>query len=127
MSDFEAMPGRFPRVAKSIRILARSGNRLTMHAEAKSFGTTFPVSMQTELVPPRGYISDNTNEKLGIHGHEELLMEEVPEGTRIDYTYDVSIKPLWLRLVARPLLGWYAMRFWKRAVIDELRNMLEDD
>ena len=116
MSDFEKMPQRFPKVAQSMRILNRDGNRLELLAEAKSFGKVFPVKMVTELRPPLGYVSDNVNEKLGTSGHEEFLMEEVAGGTRINYSYVVKIDRLWLRLVAGPLLKWYAMRFWRRAV-----------
>ena len=127
MSDFESMPDHFPEVAQSLRIIEKTGNRLTISAEAKSFGTVFPVAMRTELLPPEGYISDNVNEKLGIVGHEEFLMEEIPQGTRINYSYLVTINRVCLRLVARPLLGWYAMRFWRRAVIDRLKHMLESE
>ena len=55
MSDFERMPERFPDVAQSMRIVEKTGNRLRIRAEAKSFGTVFPVAMATELVPPKGY------------------------------------------------------------------------
>jgi hypothetical protein len=125
ISDFENMPRYFPEVAKSMRIVKRSGNNLTIHAEAKSFGTVFPVTMATELLPARGFISDNINEKLGTSGHEEFLLEDVPEGTRIDYLYRVTINRAWLQLIAKPLLGWYALWYWKRVVIDKLKNMLE--
>ena len=125
ISDFENMPIYFPQVAKSMQIIERAGNVLTINAEAKSFGTTFPVKMITELLPSRGFISDNVNEKLGTFGHEELLLEEVPEGTRIDYLYRVTINRVWLRLIAKPLLGWFALWFWKRVVIDKLKKMLE--
>ncbi|MCC7147431.1 MAG: SRPBCC family protein [Phycisphaeraceae bacterium] len=125
MSDFERMPQRFPKVAHSLQIIAQAGNTLRIAAEAKSFGTVIPVAMTTVLHPPKGYISDNVNEKLGTFGHEEFLMEEIPEGTRINYTYAVTIRNWWLGVVATPLLKWYALRFWKRAVIDTLKNMLE--
>lgn len=125
MSDFERMPERFPKVAQSVTILEKIGNKLTILAEVKSFGRVYPVMMRTELIPPEGYMSDNLNEKLGITGHEEFLMEEIPEGTRINYSYLVIIHRVWLRLLAKPLLNWYAMRFWKRAVIDRLEELLE--
>jgi len=69
-------------------------------------------------------ISDNKND-IGTSGHEEFLMEEVPEGTKINYTYDVELKNPLFRIFGRFLIGWYAMRFWKRAVIDKLKEMLE--
>jgi len=119
------MPTYFPKVAQSMRIVKRSGNNLTIHARARSFGIVFPVTMTTELFPARGFISDNINEKLGTFGHEEFLLEEVPEGTRIDYLYVVTINRVWLRLLAKPLLGWFALWVWKRAVIDKLREMIE--
>ena len=125
MSDFENMPKYFPEVAKSMRIVERSGNSLTIHAEAQSFGTVFPVTMATELLPSRGFISNNVNEKLGTSGHEEFLLEDVPEGTRIDYSYRVTINRVWLQLIAKPLLGWFALWYWERVVIDKLRKMLE--
>ena len=53
------------------------------------------------------------------------MMEEVPAGTRINYTYDVELKNTFLRIFAKPLIGWYAMRFWRRAVIDNLKELLE--
>lgn len=125
ISDFENMPTYFPEVAKSMRIVKRSGNNLTIDAEAKSFATVFPVTMTTELIPSRGFISDNVNERLGIFGHEEFLLEDVPEGTRIEYSYRVTINRLWLRLIAKPLLGRYALWYWRRVVIDKLKKMLE--
>lgn len=125
ISDFENMPAHFPEVAKSMRIVERSGNNLTIHAEAKSFGAIFPVTMAVELLPARGFISDNINKKLGIFGHEEFLLKDAPEGTRIDYSYRVTINRVWLRLIAKPLLGWYALWYWKRVVISKLKKMLE--
>ena len=125
MSDFENFPKYFPGVAKSLRIIDKQGNHLKIKAIAKSFGTTFPVDMKTQLKPPVGFISDNKNDKLGIFGHEEFVLEEVSDGTRIKYSYNVTINRVWLRLIAKPLLKWFSMWFWKRAVIDKLRRMLE--
>lgn len=51
ISDFENMPIYFPQVAKSMQIIERAGNVQTINAEAKSFGTTFPLKMITELLP----------------------------------------------------------------------------
>jgi hypothetical protein len=125
ISDFENMPSYFPEVAKSMRIVNKSGNNLIIHAEVKSFGAVFPVMMTTELLPLRGFISDNINKKLGISGHEEFLLEDVPEGTRIDYLYRVTINRTWLQLLAKPLLEWFALWYWKMVVIDKLKKMLE--
>ena len=124
MSDFENMPKYFPAVAESLRIVKREGNKLTIDAEAKTFGRIIKTKMITQLLPPKGYISDNKS-ALGTSGHEEFLMEEVPEGTRINYVYDVELSNAFLRIFAKPLIGWYAMRFWKQAVIDRLKEMLE--
>jgi hypothetical protein len=124
VSDFENMPKHFPAVANSIRIIKQEGNNLTMEAEAKTFGRIISVQMQTQLRPPFGYVSDNKS-ALGTAGHEEFLMEEIPEGTKINYTYDVELKNPIFRIFGKYLIGWYAMRFWKKAVIDKLKEMLE--
>lgn len=126
MSDFERMPERFPQVARSVTVLERSGNHLRMRAEARSFGTVFPVLMNTELRPPTGFVSYNVNAKLGTSGEEELRMEEEHGATRIHYRYALTIEARWLRLIATPLLKGYAMRFWKKAVIDRLDAILAE-
>ncbi|MDD4290451.1 MAG: SRPBCC family protein [Patescibacteria group bacterium] len=124
MSDFENMPKYFPKVAQSIRIVKKDGNNLIMEARVKTFGGVFLVHMQTELRPPFGYVSDNKN-NIGTCGHEEFLMEEIPEGTKINYTYDVELKNLIFRIFGNFLIKRYAMRFWQHAVIDKLKQMLE--
>lgn len=125
MTDFESFPRHFPRVAESIRIKKREGDYLEMDATVKSFGKKFPVKMKTRVLPGKGFISDNDSFEFGTSGHEELLLSEHLEGTMIDYTYQVSIHKLWLRIVATPLLRWYSMKYWEKAVIDELRKILE--
>ncbi|MFA6392586.1 MAG: SRPBCC family protein [Candidatus Paceibacterota bacterium] len=125
VTDFENMPKNFPTVAESLVITKRDGNKLEIDAKVKSFGTVFPVKMKTEIIPGVGYISLNENPKLGISGHEEFLMEEVEEGTRINYTYEVDIHSFWLRLVAGPLIGSYSMKFWEKAFIDRLREIVK--
>ncbi|HLP86691.1 MAG TPA: SRPBCC family protein [Candidatus Paceibacterota bacterium] len=125
ITDFEKFPLYFPKVAESIQIVKREENHLEMDANVKSFGQNFPVKMKTEILPGKGYISDNESPKFGTSGHEELLLSECPEGTMIDYTYQITIHKRWLRLVAKPLIGWFSMKFWKKAVIDELRKKLE--
>ena len=124
MSDFENMPKYFPKVAESLRILKKDGDNLTIEAEAKTFGRTFSVQMETELRPPIGYVSDNKSE-IGTSGHEEFLMEEIPKGTKINYTYEVTLKNPILATFGGFLIGGYAMRFWEHAVIDKLKEMLE--
>ncbi len=125
MTDFEKFPEYFPKVAEFIQITKREGNYLEMDATAKSFGQKFPVKMKTEILPDKGYLSDNESSKFGTSGHEELLLSESPEGTVIDYTYQVAIHKRWLRIIAKPLIGWFSLKYWQKAVIDELRKRLE--
>ena len=125
MTNFEKFPDYFPKVASSIHIVKREGNHLEIEATVKSFGQSFPVEMKTEILPGRGYISDNKSPKFGTSGHEELLLTESKDGTVIDYLYQVAIHKSWLRVVARPLIGWYSMKFWEKAVIAEVRKRLE--
>ncbi len=125
MTDFEKWPLYFPKVAESLKVIKREGNYLEMDAAVKSFGQKFPVKMKYQIIPGRGYISDNESPKFGTSGHEELLMEETEEGTRINYIYEVDIHNKWLRVIAKPLIGWFSMKFWQKAVIDELRKRFE--
>lgn len=125
LTDFEKFPEYFPKVAESIQVTMREGNYLEMDATVRSFGQKFPVKMKTQILPGKGYISDNESPTFGTSGHEELLLSALPEGTVIDYTYRVAIHKRWLRIVAQPLIGWYSMKFWQKAVIDELRKKLE--
>jgi hypothetical protein len=125
MTNFEKFPEYFPKVAESIQVVKREGNNLEMNATVKSFGQKFPVKMKTQILPMKGFISDNDSPKFGTSGHEELLLSEQTEGTLIDYTYQVAIHKRWLRIVAKPLIGWFSMKFWEKAVIDELKKMLE--
>lgn len=125
-TDFENMPKYFPKVAESVTITKREGNNLEIEAQVKSFGSTFPVQMKTTILPLRGFISDNQSPKFGTSGHEELLLEAVNGGTKINYIYEVDIHKRWLRIIAKPLIGWFAMKAWEKAVINELRNILEE-
>ena len=126
VTDFENIPKNFPTVAESLVITKKDGNKLEIDAQVKSFCTVFPVKMKTEIIPEKGYVSDNENSKLGISGHEEFMMEETEEGTRINYTYGVDIHNRWLRIIARPLLSWYSMKFWEKAFIDRLKKICEN-
>lgn len=126
MTDFQRFPERFPKVAESIRIDAREGNSLEMEATVRSFGKRFRVRMKTRILPGRGFVSDNDSYQFGTSGHEEMLLSERAEGTRIDYTYQVRIHRKWLRLLAVPLLRWYSMRHWERAVIGRLKEILSE-
>lgn len=125
MTDFEKYPEHFPKIAESIRITECKGNHLQMEAMVKSFGSKFPVKMRTQILPGKGFISDNESPKFGVSGHEEFLLSENQGGTMIDYTYQVSIHKPWLRIIAKPLIGWYSMRYWEKAIIDELKKLAE--
>jgi 8-oxo-dGTP pyrophosphatase MutT (NUDIX family) len=39
--------------------------------------------------------------------------------------YQVTIHKKWLRIIAVPLLRWYSMKYWEKAVIDQLKKILE--
>lgn len=125
MTDFEKLPEHFPKVAESVRVDKRDGNNLEMEATVKSFGRSFKVKMKTQILPGKGFISDNDSYQFGTSGHEELLLSVHGDGTLIDYTYQVTIRKRWLRIVATPLIKWYSMKFWEKAIIGELRKMLE--
>jgi carbon monoxide dehydrogenase subunit G len=125
MTDFEKFPERFPKVAESLRVVKREGDRLEIEAKVKSFGKTFNVRMKTLILPGKGFISDNDSYEFGTSGYEELLLSEHEEGTLVDYTYQVSIHKKWLQIIATPLIKWYSMKFWENAVIAEVRKTLE--
>ncbi len=125
MTDFEKWPEYFPKVAESIRVVRQEGNTMKIDATINSFGQKFPVKMESRILPGKGFISDNESPKFGTSGHEELLLSEKQEGTMIDYTYQVTIHKRWLRIIAQPLIGWFSMKYWQKAVIDELRKRLE--
>ena len=125
MTDFEKFPEHFPKVAESIQVKKREGNYVEMDAIVRSFGKKFPVQMKTQILPGKGFISDNESPKFGTSGHEEMLLSKSPEGTLINYTYRVSIHKAWLRVVATPLIRWYSMKYWEKAVIDQLKKILE--
>ena len=125
MTDFEKFPEYFPKVADKIQINKRDGNYLEMEATAKSFGKKLKVKMKTQILPGRGYISDNDSYEFGTSGHEEFLLSSCTEGTLIDYTYQVTLHKKWLRIFAVPLIRWYSMKYWEKAVIDQLKKILE--
>ncbi|MFC1900331.1 SRPBCC family protein [Chloroflexota bacterium] len=144
ITDFEKMPGYFPSVAKSLVVTDRDGDKMTLLATTKAFigSKDFHVQMETELRPPEGFISKNTS-SLGIE-QEQFLMDEIPEGTRIRYINDVEIKSLFFRLVGRLFMtgatvtaslrsigrlfiGTFALKYWERAVIKKLKQLLEKE
>jgi len=126
VTDFENMPKNFPKVAEKVTITKREGNNLEIDAQVKSFGKTFPVKMKTSIIPQKGFISANESPKFGTSGHEELTLEKVEGGTKINYVYEVDIHKKWLRIIAKPLIGWFAMKAWEKAFVVELRKMLEN-
>jgi len=125
MTDFEKFPEHFPRVAESIQINKWEGNYLEMDAIVRSFGKRFQVKMKTQILPRKGFISDNNSYQFGTSGHEEVLLSEHGKGTLIDYTYQVTIHKKWLRIIAIPILRWYSMKYWEKAVINRLKKILE--
>jgi len=125
MTDFEKLPEYFPKVAESVQINKRDGNNLEMEATVKSFGKSFKVKMKTQILPGKGFISDNDSYQFGTSGHEELLLSKNIDGTLIDYTYKVTIHKTWLRIFATPIIKWYSMKSWEKAVIDQLKKILE--
>lgn len=126
MTDFEKFPTYFPKVAESIQVTRHDGNNLEMDVIVKSFGKRFPVKMKTQILPGKGYISDNDNPHFGTSGHEELLLSENQAGTIIDYTYQVFIHKRWLRIFVIPLINLYSLKYWEKAVIDELKKLVEE-
>ncbi len=124
ISDFENMPKYFPTIAESVKIIEKQGNNQKMEARVKSFGKVFDVKMQTELLPNIGFRSSNES-SFGTSGHEDFLMEDVGEGTRITYIYDIEIHRPILRIIGTPLIKWFAMWSWERAFIDRLRKIVE--
>jgi len=122
ITNFEKWPEYFPKVAESVQVISHNRNILEIEAIVKSFGQKFPVKMKTQILPNKGFISDNESPKFGTSGHEELLLSKHLSGTMIDYTYQIAIHKRWLRVVAGPLIGWLSMKFWRKAVIDELRK-----
>jgi hypothetical protein len=125
LTDFENMPKNFPKVAETVDIKKRDGNNLEMEATVKSFGRSFKVKMSTQILPGKGFVSDNDSYQFGTSGHEELLISTHPEGSLIDYTYQVTIHKVWLRIIATPLIKWYSMKAWEKAVIDQLKKIVE--
>lgn len=81
--------------------------------------------MKTTIIPQKGFISDNNSPKFGTSGHEELLLENMDGDTKINYVYEVDIHKKWLRIIAKPLIGWFVMKAWEKAVVNELRKILE--
>lgn len=125
MTDFEKFPENFPKVAESIKINEKKWNNLDIEATVKSFGKKFQVKMKTQIIPSKGFISDNDSYEFGTSGHEELLLSSHIDGTLIDYTYQVTIHKKWLSIIAIPLLRWYSMKYLEKVVIEQLKKIIE--
>jgi carbon monoxide dehydrogenase subunit G len=121
VTDFESAPKYFPLVAHSLTIVNKQGNNLTIDAVTKTFGMQFHVTMETQILPNKGFKSINTS-ALAIED-ESFLMEEVPAGTKIIYRNEVQIKNNVLQVFARMLIGKPALLFWKYAYIDRLQKL----
>ncbi len=94
VSDSARMPKHVPRVARAMQVLSREGDVLPIEAEAASFGRLFPsvrVLMIAELLPGKGYRCSTHNLTFNTWGDEQLLLLDAPKGTRIQYTYSVTV------------------------------------
>lgn len=126
-SNWEKMPEHFPRVARSVQILERNGTHLKVQSVAASFARFLPgakIDIDVELLPGRGYRCRTFNTTFNTTGEEELLLVDDPEGTRIKYTYFVTVRNRkWRRLYAW-LVKTFGLPFWKRAVIDRVPHLI---
>lgn len=127
VSDFESMPEHFPKIARSIRLVDREGDVLTLEAEAGSFASWLPtarIELTVTLLPGQGYRCTTRNLTFNTTGDEELLLVDDPEGTRIKYTYFVTVRRRWFK----PLFQWgvttFGLPFWKRSFIDPLESLV---
>jgi len=114
VTDFERMPQHFPKIARAMRLVKRDGDVLTLEAQAGSFGPLFPsakIEMTATLLPGRGYRCTTHNITFNTTGEEELLLVDDPEGTRIKYTYFVTVRRRWLK----PLFEWMVSAFGCRS------------
>lgn len=128
VSDFERMPEHFPKIARAITLVRRDGNVLTLQAEAGSFASWLPtakIELTATLIPDQGYRCTTRNISLNTAGDEELRLVDDPEGTRIQYTYFVTVRRRWLK----PLFAWlvttFGLPFWERSFIDPLKALVE--
>lgn len=126
ISDFEHMPEHFPKVARAMRVVKREGDVLTLEAESASFNSLLPsarIEMTATLLPGRGYRCTTHNLTFDTTGDEELLLIHDPEGTRIKYTYFVTVRHRWMRRPYAWLVRVLALPFWKRSFVDPLEAL----
>ncbi|MFH0911798.1 MAG: hypothetical protein V1918_09885 [Planctomycetota bacterium] len=76
------------------------------------------------LRPNEGFASTNTS-SLGVE-HEVVTLEHVPEGTRLVYRNDVEVKSRLFRIFGGFLIRHAALKYWERAYLGKLREMLEE-
>ncbi len=128
ISDFEHMPEHFPKVARAMRLISREGDVLTLEAESASFNSLFPsakIEMTATLLPGQGYRCTTHNLTFNTTGDEELLLVDDPEGTRIKYTYFVTVRHRWMRRTYAWLVRVLALPFWKRSFVDPLESLVK--
>ena len=123
-TDFENANKYFPLVAGTLKIINRKGNHLTIKALSKTFGISFNVLMETDIIPNKGFKSINTS-ILAIE-NESFLIEEVGNKTKILYRNEVEIKNNFLKIFAKLLIGKPALMFWKYAYIDRLEKLANE-
>jgi hypothetical protein len=127
VSDFERMPEHFPKIARAIKLVKREGDVLTLEAEAGSFSSLLPsarIELTATLLPGLGYRCTTRNITFNTTGEEELLLVDDPEGTRINYTYFVTVRNRWFRPVFAWLVKTFGLPFWKRSFIDPLESLV---
>ena len=124
VTDFENAHKYFPLVAGTLKIINRKGNHLTIKALSKTFGISFNVLMETDIIPNKGFKSINTS-ILAIE-NESFLIEEVGNKTKILYRNEVEIKNNFLKIFAKLLIGKPALMFWKYAYIDRLEKLANE-
>jgi hypothetical protein len=128
ISDFERMPEHFPKVARTMSLIERNGDVLTLEAEAASFNSLFPtvkIEMTATLLPGRGYRCTTHNLTFHTTGDEELLLVDDPEGTRIKYTYFVTVRRRWLKPLYAWMVSTFALPYWKKAFVAPLESLVE--
>jgi hypothetical protein len=126
-SNWEKMPEHFPKVAKSVKILEQNGTHLKVQAIAGSFASFLPgakIDIDVELLPGRGYRCQTFNKTFNTTGDEELLLIDDPTGTRIQYTYFVTVHHRKWKWLYAWLVRTFGLPFWKRAVIDRVPYLI---
>jgi hypothetical protein len=128
VSDFERMPEHFPKIARSIRLLKRDGDVLILEAKAGSFAPWLPsakIKLTVMLLPGQGYRCTTHNLTFNTTGDEELLLVDDPEGTRIIYTYFVTVRSRWFKPLFEWMVATFGLPFWKRSFVDPLESLVE--